>query len=111
MAYWNGAGAARVLQQYGPALLLERLHSTPVLAEMARNGQDAAASRIICEVADLLHAPRTTPPAQLAPPEKWFEELPPAADKYGGILGDAALPAAVDHRLRRPLRRVEPQCR
>lgn len=92
MAYWNGTGAVKVLQQHGPALLLERVNSTPLLAEMARNGQDATASRIICEVADLLHAPRSTPPpAQLVPLEKWFDELRPAADKYGGILGDAQL--------------------
>lgn len=92
MTYWNGTGAARVFLQDGPALLLERINSTPVLATMAHNGQDATASRIICEVADQLHAPRhTSPPAQLVPLEQWFEALPPAADQYGGILGDANL--------------------
>jgi streptomycin 6-kinase len=92
MAYWNGDGAARVWRQEGPALLLERLNSTPALAQMARNGQDAAASRIICHVADQLHTPRKGPrPAQLVPLETWFAELAPAAGKYGGILEDARL--------------------
>lgn len=92
MRYWNGIGAAKVLQQEGPALLLERIDNRLPLRDMVHSGQDAAASRIICQVADLLHAPRaTSPPDQLLPLETWFAELAPAADKYGGILQDAQL--------------------
>ncbi|RBL91794.1 aminoglycoside phosphotransferase family protein [Chitinophaga flava] len=92
MSYWDGEGAARVLQMDGSALLLERISSKNSLLEMALNGQDTAASRIICQVADKLHAPRTTPaPAQLLPLATWFEELEPAAGKYGGILEESHL--------------------
>jgi streptomycin 6-kinase len=90
MTWWNGDGAARVLAQEGDALLLERAMGHRSLARMARNGQDDEASRIICAVAARLHTPRGEPPPELIPLSRWFEELWPAAPRYGGILAQAA---------------------
>jgi streptomycin 6-kinase len=89
MAWWGGEGAARVLAHDGDALLLERATGERSLAEMARNGRDDEASRIICAVAAKLHAPRGTPPPALVPLSRWFAELAPAAARHGGILCEA----------------------
>jgi streptomycin 6-kinase len=90
MVWWEGGGAARVLAHEGEALLLERAMGKASLVEMARNGRDDEASRIICEVAARLHAPRGRPPPELVPLQRWFRELEPAAARYGGILRQAA---------------------
>jgi streptomycin 6-kinase len=84
MAWWDGEGAARVLA---------RATGEGSLAEMARNGRDDEASRIICAVAAKLHAPRKRPPPELLPLSRWFEELEPAAAQHGGILSHAAATA------------------
>jgi streptomycin 6-kinase len=89
MAWWAGEGAARVLAHDPEALLLERLEGPRSLAVMARSGQDDAASRILCEVADRLHAPRTSPPASLLPLNVWLRALGPAAEAEGGLLAEA----------------------
>lgn len=47
MEWWNGDGAARVLALDADALLLERAEGTASLAEMARNGRDDEACRIL----------------------------------------------------------------
>jgi streptomycin 6-kinase len=60
--WWNGDGAARVLAQDEEALLLERAMGATSLADMARNGCDDDASRIICAVIARLHAKRDCPP-------------------------------------------------
>ncbi|MEO8113043.1 MAG: aminoglycoside phosphotransferase family protein [Phenylobacterium sp.] len=87
MRWWAGEGAARVLAQEGEALLLERLEGPGSLAAMARSGQDDAASRILCDVAARLHAPRPGPaPADLAPLATWLRALAPAAAAHGGVL-------------------------
>lgn len=86
MEWWDGDGAARVLASDGDALLLERALGTASLAEMARNGRDAAACRILCAVADRLQAPRPNPLPALVPLASWFAELDPAAAAHGGIL-------------------------
>jgi streptomycin 6-kinase len=93
MAWWRGEGAARVLEHEGDALLLERATGAASLAEMARNGQDDEASRIICAVAAKLHAPRDHPLPTLVPLSEWFAALPPGAARHGGILVDAAAAA------------------
>lgn len=93
MAWWDGEGAARVLAHEGDALLLERAVGTASLAEMAHAGQDDAASRIICDVAARLHAPRDRAPPELIPLSDWFRELEPAAARHGGILRRAATAA------------------
>lgn len=94
MVWYDGDGAARVLAREGPALLLERLTGARDLAQMARTGHDAEASRIICGVVARLHAPRkSTPPASLVPMPVWFRQLEPAAARHGGILTKSAAAA------------------
>ncbi len=90
MVWWNGEGAARVLEHAGDALLLERADDPGKLVQMAKEGRDDEASRILCAVAAKLHAPRNEPPPELVPLSRWFRELEPAAAKYGGILARAA---------------------
>ena len=86
MAWWDGQGAARVLAQDGKALLLERAEGKDSLLDMAVNGRDDEASRIICAVIARLHAPRGPPPPDLIPLARWFQDLAPAAAAHGGIL-------------------------
>jgi streptomycin 6-kinase len=86
MVWWDGEGAARVLAHDDDALLLERACGDRSLVEMSQHGRDDEASRIVCEVAATLHAPRSNPPPVLVPLSLWFRELGPAAAKYGGIL-------------------------
>jgi streptomycin 6-kinase len=94
MAWLDGDGAARVLALEGDALLLERLPAARCLADMARNGGDDDAMRILCAVGDRLHAPRVRPlPAGLIPLASWFRALAPAAAAHGGIF-DVSLAAA-----------------
>ena len=94
MAWWDGDGAPRVLAVDGEALLLERIPAGRSLAEMARDGGDDEAMRILCGVGDRLHAPRARPlPDGLFPLASWFRALAPAAAAHGGIL-DASLTAA-----------------
>lgn len=89
LAWWQGDGAARVLAQEGDAIMLERAEGTRSLVTMAQHGNDDEASRILCAAADRLHAPRGTPPTTLVPLPIWFEELAPAAARYGGVLRTA----------------------
>lgn len=90
MIWWDGDGAARVLKHEDDALLLERALGTHSLTDMARLGQDDDASRIICQVAAKLHAPRPNPPPRLTDLSTWFRQLWPAAQRSGGILARAA---------------------
>lgn len=90
MAWWDGNGAARVLEHEGDALLLERALGPGSLAEMARSGRDDEASRILCAAAAGLHAPRENPPPDLVPLPRWFRALQPAAAAHGGVLAHAA---------------------
>ncbi|ODT09050.1 MAG: 3'-kinase, partial [Kaistia sp. SCN 65-12] len=71
------------------ALLMERADGPVSLAAMARDGADEAASRILCEVAARLHAPRDTPPPELIPLETRFDALFAAAG-HGGLFAEAA---------------------
>lgn len=86
MSWWDGDGAARVLAWDEEALLLERATGSASLAEMARTGRDDEASRILCIVAERLHAPRPKPLPELIPLAHWFRELEPAAAAQGGLL-------------------------
>ena len=90
MTWWDGDGAARVLAHDGDALLLERAAGNRSLAAMVHDGADDDASRILCDVAARLHAPRDRPPPDLIPLSAWFAELEPAAAKHGGVLARAA---------------------
>jgi streptomycin 6-kinase len=93
MIWWDGEGAVRVIAHDGNALLLERASGERSLIEMSQNGRDDEASRIICEVAATLHAPKSNPPPTLITLSQWFRELGPAAAKYGGVFAMAAATA------------------
>jgi streptomycin 6-kinase len=90
MTWWGGDGAAGVLAHDAGDLLLERAMGHRSLAAMARDGRDDEASRILCDVAARLHAPRNAPLPELIPLSTWFAELEPAAAKHGGLLSQAA---------------------
>ena len=85
MSWWNGQGAARVLELEDNALLMERAEGGQSLAALSQIGGDDKVSRIICNVVASLHAPRHQPAPQLVPLSYWFRELPLAASAYGGI--------------------------
>jgi streptomycin 6-kinase len=94
MAWWDGEGAAHVLAHEGDALLMERAEGSTSLEKMARSGRDDEATRIMCQVAAKLHAPRIHPlPSSLVPLPEWFAALGPAAEQHGGILEQAAATA------------------
>jgi streptomycin 6-kinase len=87
MAWWDGDGAPRVLAIEDGALLMERIPAGRSLADLARNGGDDEAMRILCAVGDRLHAPRAGGlPDGLFPLASWFRALAPAAATHGGIL-------------------------
>jgi len=86
LTWWDGKGAARVLEMDEHALLLERAIGSRSLADMARTSRDDDACRILCDVARQLHAPRDTPLPDLIPLAEWFRALDPAAATHGGIL-------------------------
>lgn len=89
MRWWNGDGAARVLAYDEDALLLERASGPRSLIQMAGHGDDDEASRILCEVAARLHAPRAQPPPELTSLHDWFAALQPAARTHGGVFARA----------------------
>lgn len=89
LEWWGGAGAVPVLARDGPAVLMPRALGTRDLARMAREGQDDAATKVLCAVANRLHGHCAPPPAHLVPLSQWFADLPAAAAKHGGILQDS----------------------
>ena len=93
MAWWDGSGAARVLAHDGDAILMERATSRRSLADMAHQGHDDEASRIICNVATTLHARRGPPPRDLVPLSDWYAELSHVAGTDTGIFSQAAATA------------------
>jgi streptomycin 6-kinase len=90
MIWWNGNGAARVLAHAEGAILVERAEIGISLSDLAREGRDDEASRIMCKVLGQLHAQRACTPPPLPPLIKWFEPLGRAAEAQGGILRTAA---------------------
>jgi streptomycin 6-kinase len=93
MIWWDGDGAAGVLEHEGNAVLLDRAMGHRSLTQMARDGMDDDASRILCDAAARLHAPRTRQLPELIPLERWFAELWPGAATHGGIIEQAAATA------------------
>ncbi|AYG68560.1 MULTISPECIES: aminoglycoside phosphotransferase family protein [unclassified Rhizobium] len=93
MVWWNGVGAARVLEHKDDAILLERATGSQSLADMARNGQDDEASRIICAAVAGLHAPRGLSLPQLIPLADRFRSLEAAACREGGVFARTAATA------------------
>ena len=94
MCWWQGDGAARVLAWHDDAILLERAMGNASLAQMARNGEDAQATEILCQAIAKLHAPRIEPFPALIPLHQWFNSLWPAAQAHGGMLRLSATAAA-----------------
>lgn len=95
MIWWNGIGAARVIEHDDDAVLLERATGFRSLADMASHGKDDEASRIICGVVGGLHAPRYSPAPELVPLTNWFRALDPMASRVGGILVRSAATARI----------------
>jgi streptomycin 6-kinase len=94
MTWWDGDGAAHVLAHEDDALLMERAEGSTSLENMVRSGRDDEATRIMCQVAARLHAPRMRPlPSSLVPLPEWFAALEPRAARHGGILERAAATA------------------
>lgn len=86
MAWWAGDGAAPVLARDDGALLLERAMGDRRLPEMARDGADDEASRIICAAVGRLHEPR--PPLSLTLPAlaQRFTDQAERAAQIGGVV-------------------------
>lgn len=74
MQWWNGKGAAHVLAADDDALVLERAEGG-CLSELAINGRDDEACRIICRCVAELHASCNKLLPSLLPLEHWFREL------------------------------------
>lgn len=88
--WWNGDGAARVLARDGSdALLIERATGPRSLSDMARNGGDDEATRILCAATLALHKPRGPVPGGLIPLDTWFAALWRLGPAQGGLLGRA----------------------
>jgi streptomycin 6-kinase len=73
---------------------MERARTGMSLIDLARNGRDDEASRIMCEVMGRLHAPRGGVHPDLVPLERWFEPLHRVADEHGGAFRGAAATAS-----------------
>ncbi|HTJ30603.1 MAG TPA: aminoglycoside phosphotransferase family protein [Acidobacteriaceae bacterium] len=86
MAWWDGVGAARVMEHDAEAILLERATGARSLAAMVADGRDDEASRILCDVISELHRPRAYGPPELTPLSIWFRSLEPMAQREGGVL-------------------------
>ncbi|TXI02441.1 MAG: 3'-kinase [Rhizobium sp.] len=93
MVWWNGVGAACVLEHEDDAILLERATGPCSLVEMARNGEDDEASRIICKVVAGLHAARGISLPTLVPLVQRFRSLEAMAHCEGGTFVLSAVTA------------------
>ena len=90
MVWWEGEGAARVVEHEDSVTLLERATRDRSLATMARSGEDDETNRMICAVAARLHAPKDRPMPELVPLGQWFEPLEPVSRAQGGLLRQAS---------------------
>ncbi|GAA2044012.1 aminoglycoside phosphotransferase family protein [Agromyces tropicus] len=86
----DGRGAARVMRRDGRALLLERAGGPGDLVAMVQRGDDDGASRILCDVAERIHAETDRVLGREAPPdlvglETWFAQLFARADDLGPV--------------------------
>lgn len=76
MQWWDGTGAARVLEISPEAVLLERALGERSLVRMVGEGDDEGAARILAAVANGLHRKRDLdPPSEVVPLERWFRAL------------------------------------
>jgi len=88
MAWWDGKGAARVLEMDAEAVLLEWAGGHGSLAAMAEADEDDAASLIICKVVADFHKPRGQRLPALVPLEENFKPL--LVQSEGGTLNECA---------------------
>lgn len=75
MAWWDGRGAAAVLEHDRDALLLERAVSGRTLADLVYAGLDDEATRNLCETAGLLHSASLLQQEKMRSLRSWFAEL------------------------------------
>ncbi len=75
MSWWNGDGAAKILEASDDALLMERAVGRLDLAQIARAGQDDQACLIVCKAAAKLHAHRSGALPELHRLDHWFQPL------------------------------------
>lgn len=91
LAWWDGEGAARVVEAEGDVLLMERAMGRRSLTALAQGGRDDEATQVLCDVIAGLHAPRAKPaPRELVTLPVWFQALEPTARSHGGWLRRAA---------------------
>lgn len=92
MVWWDGRGAAPVIEHDGPAIVLERAQGTRSLAQMAGAGgeTDDEATGLLCAVASRLHGVSGEPPDGLVELDRWFRELFVHARTRGGFFARAA---------------------
>jgi len=74
MRWYDGDGAARVYQSDEDAVLMQWLDGE-TLGDVARAGDDAGASAILCQVLARLHAPRSAQQPVLLPLRERFASL------------------------------------
>lgn len=76
LAWWNGHGSARVIEEAPGAVLMERLTGSRSLYELAIEGEDDRAVETLIEVAHQLHSyEATSPPPSLTSLEELFAPL------------------------------------
>lgn len=85
MAWWAGDGAAQVLAHDETAVLMARARRIDALAQMVRNGRDAAATEIACATVKRLHRRRPAPAPELPPLSGLFRALREAAGQGGRL--------------------------
>lgn len=90
LAWWNGAGAARVFELEGDAVLMERAYGRLSLVEMSLGEHDDEATSVIVKVAAALHRPVASTPPALVSLGEWFTSLFRAAPSAGRELELAA---------------------
>lgn len=96
MQWWNGVGAARVYacDENAGVLLMERATGARNLLKMATEGEDDAATTIICGIIGQLHVKRPTPaPENLLPLTHFFASLASMALREGGLMAECAMVA------------------
>lgn len=91
MTWWNGEGAAKVIEASDSALLMERAVGRVGLAEMSRSGRDDEACRILCRTGTQLHTPRLGHVPELHRLDDWFRPLFDTAEANSALLPAAIL--------------------
>ncbi|ADG79062.1 Aminoglycoside/hydroxyurea antibiotic resistance kinase OS=Tsukamurella paurometabola (strain ATCC 8368 / DSM / CCUG 35730 / CIP 100753 / JCM 10117 / KCTC 9821 / NBRC 16120 / NCIMB 702349 / NCTC 13040) OX=521096 GN=Tpau_2457 PE=4 SV=1 [Tsukamurella paurometabola] len=82
LRWWDGDGAARVLESADDIVLMERATGPRRLMEMADNGRDDEATRVLCATIAHLHRPRPgLPDTDLVELRPWFASLTAVHDE------------------------------